>query len=51
VGGLAAGGLAAAIYALFCDQDSPLFVATWYVLGVLIVTAIGAAIGSRLLRW
>lgn len=51
VAGLAAGGLAAAIYALFCDQDSPLFVATWYVLGVLIVTAIGAALGSRLLRW
>lgn len=49
--GLAAGGLAAALYALHCDQDSPLFVATWYVAGVLITTAVGAVLGSRMLRW
>src|SRR6201999_3586137 len=30
VGGLAAGGLGAVLYALTCPDDSPLFVATWY---------------------
>ncbi|MFC7051902.1 NrsF family protein [Hansschlegelia quercus] len=49
--GLAAGGLAASLYAVFCNQDSPLFVAVWYVAGVLATAAIGAAMGSRLLRW
>jgi hypothetical protein len=51
VAGLAAGGFAAALYALFCTQDSPLFVAVWYVAGVVITALVGAALGSRLLRW
>jgi hypothetical protein len=51
VAGLAAGGFAAALYAVFCNQDSPLFVAVWYVAGVAITALIGAALGSRLLRW
>ena len=49
--GLAAGGIAAAIYAWHCPDDSPFFVATWYTIGIAIVTLIGYVIGRRLLRW
>jgi hypothetical protein len=49
--GLAAGSLAAAMYAWHCPDDSPLFVATWYVLAMSLVTGIGSLIGSRVLRW
>ncbi|TPE48186.1 NrsF family protein [Amaricoccus solimangrovi] len=49
--GLAAGSLAAAIYAWHCPDDSPLFVASWYVIGMAIVTAAGGIIGRRALRW
>ena len=49
--GLAAGGIAAAIYAWHCPDDSPFFVATWYTVGIAIVTAIGYLIGRRLLKW
>jgi hypothetical protein len=48
--GLMASGLAAALYAAHCTDDSPLFVATWYGLASLIVTGAGAALGRRLLR-
>jgi hypothetical protein len=51
VAGLVAGGLASAAYALHCTDDSPLFVATWYALAVAIVTAAGAVVGGRMLRW
>ena len=51
VAGLLAGGIGAGLYALHCTDDSPLFVATWYSLGVLSVTALGALAGSRILRW
>jgi hypothetical protein len=51
VAGLAAGGLGAAIYALHCIEDSPMFYATWYSLGIVIVATLGAALGPRLLRW
>ena len=51
IAGLLAAGLGAGIYAMHCPDDSPLFVAVWYGLAVSIVTAIGAALGSRLLRW
>jgi len=51
VAGLLAGAIGAALYATHCPDDSPLFVATWYGLGLAIVTAAGAAIGTRLLRW
>jgi len=43
--------LAAALYALHCTDDSPLFVATWYSLAIAGVTVLGWAVGSRLLRW
>ncbi|MCX5496477.1 DUF1109 domain-containing protein [Kaistia dalseonensis] len=49
--GLVAGGIGAALYALHCTDDSPLFVLTWYTLGIAIVTAAGALIGRRLLAW
>jgi hypothetical protein len=49
--GLIASGIGATLYASHCTNDSPLFVATWYVLGMAIVTTIGAVIGSRMLRW
>jgi hypothetical protein len=49
--GLAGGGLAACTYALHCIEDSPLFYVTWYGLAILIAGGIGAALGSRALRW
>ncbi len=49
--GLLAGGTGAALYAIHCTEDSPLFYAVWYALPVLGATVAGAAIGRRLLRW
>ncbi|MDN5568774.1 MAG: DUF1109 domain-containing protein, partial [Paracoccus sp. (in: a-proteobacteria)] len=49
--GLAVSGAATAIYALHCTEDAPLFFILWYGLGMLMVTAIGAWAGRRLLRW
>ncbi|TRW99593.1 DUF1109 family protein [Paracoccus sp. M683] len=49
--GLAAGAGAAALYALHCTEDSPLFFLSWYTLGILVVTGLGAAAGGRWLRW
>lgn len=49
--GLLAAAIAAAFYGLHCTDDSPLFVATWYTLATLIVTGLGYAVGSRVLRW
>jgi hypothetical protein len=51
VAGLASAGLAAALYAWHCPDDSPLFLATWYTAAATAVTALGALIGSRYLRW
>lgn len=49
--GFAAGTIAAFFYALHCGDDSPFFVAVWYSLGITLMTAVGAAIGRRLLAW
>ena len=49
--GLFAGALGAALYATHCWDDSPLFVAIWYPLGIAVSVLIGALAGSRLLRW
>ena len=49
--GLAAGGIAATFYASNCTDDSPLFVAAWYPLAILAVTAVGFISGRLLLRW
>ncbi|MBL9058965.1 MAG: DUF1109 domain-containing protein [Mangrovicoccus sp.] len=49
--GLAAGGLAAATYALHCDEDAPQFFLTWYSLGIAVLVLLGATVGARILRW
>ncbi len=50
-GGLLSVGVGATLYATHCVDDSPLFLATWYPLAAAIVIALGALLGSRLLRW
>jgi hypothetical protein len=49
--GLAGGGLGAAIYALHCTEDSPLFYVTWYGVAIGIVTAATTLLAPRILRW
>lgn len=49
--GLTGGGLAAAIYALHCSSDSPLFYVPWYSLAIAIVTLGSIFAGRVLLRW
>jgi hypothetical protein len=51
VAGLVSGGLGAALYALTCPDDSPLFVGTWYSIAVVLVTGASTYIGTRALRW
>lgn len=48
--GLAASGIGATFYASHCPDDSPLFVATWYVIATGLVTGIGILSGRVLLR-
>jgi hypothetical protein len=50
-GGFAAGSLGALAYSLHCPELAAPFIAVWYLLGMLIPTAIGASLGPRLLRW
>jgi hypothetical protein len=49
--GLMSAGFGATLYAAHCADDSPLFVAAWYSIGTAIVTALGAAIGAKVLRY
>ena len=49
--GLFAGACAATVYALHCGEMQAPFLATWYVLGMLIPTVAGWAFGPKLLRW
>ena len=51
LGGLLAGAVSAAGYALHCSDDSLPFVALWYGGTIAICTAAGALLGPRLLRW
>jgi hypothetical protein len=51
VAGLLAGGFGAAIYAAYCVEDSPFFLATWYTLAIMGVAVVGGLIGARILRW
>ena len=51
IAGLLSTGLAATLYASHCTDDSPLFVATWYTIAAMLVTAIGALAGPRVLRF
>lgn len=50
-GGLLAGATAAVAYCLHCPEMQMPFWGVWYVLGMLIPTALGALLGPRLLRW
>jgi hypothetical protein len=49
--GAAAAGVGALVYASSCPDDSPLFVATWYVLATVICMGVGALAGRRFLAW
>lgn len=49
--GLAAAAGAATGYSFFCTQDNPVFYVTWYGAAMLIVAAVSARFGARLLRW
>ncbi len=49
--GLMSGGAAAAMYAFFCTDDSPMFFGIWYVAGIGIVTLAGAVAGKKFLKW
>jgi hypothetical protein len=49
--GFAAGSLGALVYSLHCPELAPPFIGTWYLLGMLIPTGIGALLGPRVLRW
>ena len=49
--GLLSGGVAVSIYGFHCIEDSPLFYALWYPVGILAVAMLGAALGPRVLRW
>lgn len=49
--GLASGAAATAGYSLTCGEDSPLFYVTWYGLAILLMTALGAVVGARALKW
>jgi hypothetical protein len=51
IAGVAASGIGATFYAANCTDDSPLFVATWYPLAILMVSAVGCFGGRLLLRW
>ena len=51
IAGMLSAGLAATLYASHCTDDSPLFVATWYTLATALVAAVGALIGSRVLKY
>ena len=49
--GLLAGAIGAAVYALYCPEMEPVFLGIWYLLGMLVPAAIGAALGRWILRW
>jgi hypothetical protein len=49
--GFAAGSIGALLYSVHCAELAAPFIGTWYLLGILIPTTIGALFGPRLLRW
>jgi len=50
-GGLLAGATATLAYCVHCPEMGVPFWACWYVLGMLVPTLIGAALGPRVLKW
>jgi len=51
VAGVLAGGIAATFYAAQCNNDSPLFVATWYTIAITGLAVLGAIGANQLARW
>jgi hypothetical protein len=49
--GLAAATLSGSVYALYCTEDSPLFVAAWYGLAAVTMMGFGAMAFRRFVRW
>ncbi len=49
--GALAGGVGGSVYALHCVELTAPFLGVWYVGGIALAVAIGAAVGPRLLRW
>jgi hypothetical protein len=49
--GFASAGLAATLYAMNCPDDSPFFLAVWYMLATMLVVTLGWFAGGRWLRW
>jgi hypothetical protein len=49
--GFAAGSIGAVVYTLHCPELTTPFIGTWYLLGMLIPTTLGAWLGLPLLRW
>lgn len=49
--GLVSAGFATALYSTFCSEDSALFYAVWYSVGIGMVTLAGAFAGKRYLSW
>jgi hypothetical protein len=49
--GLLAGATGAVVYCVHCPELEAPFIGIWYLLGMLVPTALGALIGPRLLRW
>jgi hypothetical protein len=49
--GCLAGGVAAALYALHCNESAVTFVVSWYTAGILLPGLVGMLIGPRVLRW
>lgn len=49
--GLLAGALGAMGYALVCPEQSSVFIAIWYTLGILLTAWIGRILGPIVLRW
>jgi hypothetical protein len=49
--GLLSGAVAALVYTLHCPEMAAPFLGVWYLLGMLIPTALGALLGPHVLRW
>ncbi|MCB5185311.1 DUF1109 domain-containing protein [Methylobacillus gramineus] len=51
IAGWLAGSAGASVYALHCPEMAPPFLAVWYVLGMIVPSAMMAYMGHRYLRW
>lgn len=49
--GALSGGVGAMAYSMVCPIDSIAFVTTWYVVAIALCAALGAMLGTRMLRW